>query len=190
MIPKKSNRKNSTDWTDADYLAYWKSKCVITEQGCWLWQGFTHYNGYGGTSYRGKAGRVHRFALQCHRGKPAPADWDVCHTCDNRLCINPLHLFAAPRSVNIEDMRAKHRGNNQKKTHCPRGHEYTPDNTYICKRGWRGCLKCQMIRNRLRSGWTLLEAESLPLVPQGAITARRDFKHRLRNSQSGKSDAR
>jgi hypothetical protein len=167
-----------------------KAKTIPNERGCWVWQAFRNKGGkgYGYATYKGKNEHAHRAMYRATRGNGViPEGWDVCHTCDDPACINPLHLFAAPRAVNVEDMRAKHRGNNQKKTQCPRGHEYTPDNTYICKRGWRGCLKCQMIRNRLRSGWTLLEAETLPLVPQGAITARRDFKHRLRNSQSGKT---
>lgn len=29
------------------------------------------------------------------------------------------------------------------RTHCHRGHEYTPDNTYITKRGHRECRKCR-----------------------------------------------
>lgn len=132
--------------SDADYLAAWKQRCVVNEQGCWLWKGFVYQNGYPGSSYRGENYRLHRAAYQCHRGAPAPADWDVCHTCDNRRCINPLHLFAAPRAVNIQDMRAKGRGNNQRKTECPRGHAYTPENTLLDPRGWRRCKICEKAR--------------------------------------------
>jgi hypothetical protein len=39
------------------------------------------------------------------------------------------------------------------KTHCPRGHEYTPENTYRapCGRGGRQCQICIQIRNRAKS---------------------------------------
>lgn len=143
--------------SDGDYLARWKARCVVNEQGCWLWQGALFRNGYPSGCYRAEAGRIHRFAYWCHRGAPAPNGWDVCHTCDIRNCINPLHLFAAPRAINVQDMRAKKRGNNQKKTHCPHGHEYSYGNTYVTTRGHRMCKECGRIRmkNDLKSGVAL-----------------------------------
>src|SRR6185369_1645310 len=103
----------------------------------------------GGSSYRGKSGRIHRFVYQIHRGSPAPSDWDVCHTCDNRRCINPLHLFAGPRLVNMIDMRNKGRGNNQKKTHCPKGHEYAVHAVrHPTRETWRACGICVKERQK------------------------------------------
>lgn len=32
------------------------------------------------------------------------------------------------------------------KTHCPRGHAYTPENTYLSKRGWRNCRECRRVQ--------------------------------------------
>jgi hypothetical protein len=29
------------------------------------------------------------------------------------------------------------------KTHCPKGHEYTSENTYVCPKGSRACRKCR-----------------------------------------------
>lgn len=36
------------------------------------------------------------------------------------------------------------------KTHCPEGHEYTEDNTYFTKEGWRQCLICKRTGVRTR----------------------------------------
>ena len=35
---------------------------------------------------------------------------------------------------------------NKQKTHCPKGHEYTPENTTIGKNGGRFCRACKMLR--------------------------------------------
>lgn len=137
----------SDEFTDADYIARWKGKCVINEQGCWVWQGSLVGNGYPGSSYRGQSCRVHRLSYELHRAQ-IPEGWDACHTCDNRLCINPLHLFAAPRSVNVQDMRAKRRGNHQKKVTCIHGHPFDEANTYLDSRGFRQCRECNRIRLR------------------------------------------
>jgi hypothetical protein len=39
-------------------------------------------------------------------------------------------------------------GHQRAKTHCPQGHEYTPENTYVQPGGGRQCRICIRIRNR------------------------------------------
>lgn len=38
---------------------------------------------------------------------PKPPDKESCHSCDNRPCINPLHLRWGTRQDNVDDMMAR-----------------------------------------------------------------------------------
>lgn len=109
--------------------------------GCWLWLGAWRdkEQGYGGVKYQGKMQRAHRFVFEFFNG-PLPKNLTVDHLCRNRICCNPEHLEAATWAINIqrgEGVAPK----NTRKTHCPQGHEYTLENTYIWK-DQRFCRAC------------------------------------------------
>ncbi len=91
---------------------------------------------------------------------PVPKGQWILHKCDTPSCANPDHLFLGDRRINMDDAvakgRCKHIGeNNRSKTHCPHGHEYTPENTYITQGGdgrpFRKCRECSRIRGRRRA---------------------------------------
>lgn len=81
---------------------------VPDENGCWLWTGGIESNGYGRTTYEGKAWWVHRLSYEVHKG-PIPEGHLVCHACDVRSCINPDHLFTGSIADNQRDMKLKGR---------------------------------------------------------------------------------
>jgi len=82
----------------------------------------------------------------------------VCHTCDNRRCVRPDHLFLGSHQDNMRDMRAKGRAAGQS-TICPRGHERTPENTYIKPDGRKRCKPC----GRLTEAWRRRSKRGLPI---------------------------
>lgn len=115
---------------------------------CWHWTG-GEKSGYGTFSLGGRSVQAHRYSYELVNG-PIPGGRTLdhlCHTrvvndctdgarCPHRSCVRPDHLEPVSLENNIS------RGGNGAKTHCKRGHEFTPDNTYVMKRGGRSCRKC------------------------------------------------
>lgn len=79
---------------------------------CWPWTGAILKTGYG-AFHPNK--RAHRVVYEIENGA-IPKNHDVCHTCDNRSCCNPSHLFAATHKNNMIDMSKKERSPNRKLT--------------------------------------------------------------------------
>lgn len=75
---------------------------------CWQWSGGTSHNGYGQFMVGGKGLRAHRFAYTLLIG-PIPEGLDILHRCDNRMCVNPKHLFVGTALDNQRDKVVKER---------------------------------------------------------------------------------
>lgn len=87
---------------------------------------------------------VHRAAYEVLVG-PVPEGLELDHLCRVRHCYNPSHLEPVTR---LENMRRTMKNGPD---HCPQGHEYTPENSYVHARGDRQCRACNRDRARRRS---------------------------------------
>lgn len=123
--------------------------------GCIIWTGGKS-DGYGMIGINGRERVVHRVLYEILVG-PVPDGLELDHTCHtesldcpggrciHRRCINPHHL----EPVTSEENKMRGRSPivaNAFKTHCPHGHEYTDDNTYVNPGGYRACRECRRIQ--------------------------------------------
>ncbi len=77
--------------------------------GCHEWFGALDSSGYGIVRLCGKLYKVHRLAYEHAYGK-VPDNLLVLHSCDNRRCANPKHLFPGTHLDNARDRDQKGRG--------------------------------------------------------------------------------
>lgn len=120
--------------------------------GCWLWTGPKSAGrapGYGRVYIGGKGYQAHRLAYEELVG-PIPAGLVIDHLCRNPACVNPAHLEPVTNAENIRRGLAI-------RTHCPQGHEYTPENVRHRANGHRSCKRChrdeEAVRKRRKPGF-------------------------------------
>lgn len=133
--------------TIQELTAFWSS--VDKTADCWNWNGTQVWTAksantkhiYGVFNIQ-RNGR--RFNLKAHRVTKSLStgdhpEFDIDHTCKNKLCVNPDHLDWVTHQ---ENRRRAWR------SHCKNGHDISRPELRT-KNGWR-CRQCDVERNRAR----------------------------------------
>ena len=132
---------------------FWENVQPEYNSGCWLWTGCTSHKGYGRIQRKGKTYPVYRLCYTSLVGR-VPRELQMDHLCRNPSCCNPAHLEPVTPRINVLRGLSGLRTSTplaNRLTHCPHGHERTPENTYICPRGKPNCRQCK--RDSARLWW-------------------------------------
>jgi len=128
------------------HVRFWQKVEVRGPVECWRWRGALA-GGYGQIGAGGTHGLVmlaHRYAYEQAHGA-IPEGLSLDHVCRNTWCVNPAHLEAVTHRENV--LRGiGPTAANARKTHCRRGHPFTPENTRISVSGSRICRACDELR--------------------------------------------
>jgi len=127
---------------------FWEK--VDKTETCWIWTAHINWKGYGQFYFADSRGNkrmmgAHRAAYELFVDE-IPSGLIIDHLCRVRHCVNPEHMELVTNQENLD------RGDtNSKRTHCPRDHEYTPENTYMTSKGSRVCRACMKLHRRERT---------------------------------------
>ena len=85
-------------------VAFLRRLAKTNTSGCVNWKYGKDSKGYGQVFYKKKRIKAHRLARMFYENiEDLPKDSFACHKCDNRLCVNPLHVYFGNAKTNTDD---------------------------------------------------------------------------------------
>ena len=150
-------------FTESQVNNFWNKTKIGAPDKCWNFFGTINSAGYGSLTIGSRTDKsrqqigAHRFSYYLSKGEIAK-EMVIHHKCANTLCVNPNHLEQVTQSENVKK-RINYVSPQSKKTHCPKGHEYSEKNTRIYK-GRRNCQECSRIA--CRNYYSLKNGNVLP----------------------------
>ncbi len=116
IIPWRMCEHNTTSRPRTDYESFlfiwaqlvnfseWEGECLVMKEGNTLENGYVGLNGHNKNSIT--HWRAHIAAYQIWNGG-VPKGLMVCHSCDNKRCVNPEHLWLGTNRDNQLDASRK-----------------------------------------------------------------------------------
>ncbi len=99
--PKSGARQKAKD---GEPLRFAMAAILFEGAECLNWP-FGKTEGYGALWYDGRKIGAHALVLSAWDEQPPGTE--VCHSCDNRACVNPFHMRWDTRQGNVDDMMAR-----------------------------------------------------------------------------------
>ena len=100
-----STKQNDLAWCilSPTQISRFMAHLVPNENGCIEWDKAIGVNRYGQFTIDGKQHAAHRVAWFLRNKEPIMDGLVICHTCDNKACVNPDHLFLGDYGTNTQD---------------------------------------------------------------------------------------